>query len=138
MAGNFSEMMCALAVLDLPFEAEQPDVSYTEARMEIAPKSPTVVLHQEIKPTPPSAASAGTPRTPGRVPLLVNQSYFRKDDRYEYDGAEQLEKYVTGEMLTTASSSLSSSHSTCRRPVLSGPRGIRRTTGSPSLGSSTR
>ena len=34
-----------------------------------------------------------------RSPILVGQSYFRADDRWEWDGAEQREKYIDGELL---------------------------------------
>lgn len=87
---NFAEMMLALAVLDLPFEAGKHEVMYVDSRMELCAASSCVIFHKEIKPVEKSRK---------RVPVLVNQNYFRFDDRYEYDGNEPIEKYVTGEML---------------------------------------
>lgn len=87
---NFTEMMLALSVLDLPFRAAKHKVAYAGARMDLSSASPCIVFHKEIKPVE---------RTRKRVPVLVNQNYFRLDDRYEYDGNERIEKYVTGEML---------------------------------------
>ena len=87
---NFTEMMLALAVLDLPFASGQHQVQYTGARMEFPAASSCLVFHKEIKPVE---------RTRKRVPVLVNQNYFRLDDRYEWDGNERIEKYITGEFL---------------------------------------
>jgi len=87
---NFTEMMFALSVLDLPFEADKPEASYEEVRMTLKPGSPAVVFHKEIKPT--SAADK-------KVPILVSQNYFRADDRYRYEGGETFDKYVTEEFL---------------------------------------
>ena len=89
-ASNFTEMMCALAVLDLPFVANKPEVAYKDASMTLKAKSPGLVFHKEIKPT--SAAELS-------VPILVSQNYFRADDRYRYEGGETFDKYVTGEYL---------------------------------------
>src|SRR5690606_18974151 len=42
---------------------------------------------------------APVPESEGGMPLLVGQSYFRSDDRWEWDGAEQRLKLVDGELL---------------------------------------
>lgn len=76
---NFTEMMLALAVLDLPFEAARPA------------KAPVIVYHKQIKPTAPAAAQ--------QAALLVSQSFFRQGDRYREEGNEKFEKYVTEEFL---------------------------------------
>jgi autotransporter-associated beta strand protein len=76
---NFTEMMLALAVLDLPFEAPRPA------------KAPVIVYHKQVKPTAPAAAQ--------QAALLVSQSFFRHGDRYREEGNEKFEKYVTEEFL---------------------------------------
>ncbi|MBI5817513.1 MAG: hypothetical protein HZA88_00850 [Verrucomicrobia bacterium] len=76
---NFTEMMLAMAVLDLPFEAARPA------------KGPAIVYHKQIKQTAPPAAQQGA--------LLVSQSFFRQGDRYREEGNEKFEKYVTEEFL---------------------------------------
>jgi autotransporter-associated beta strand protein len=76
---NFTEIMLALAVLDLPFEAAQPA------------KGPVIVYHKQVKPTAPAAAQ--------QAALLVSQSFFRHGDRYRQEGNEKFEKYVTEEFL---------------------------------------
>lgn len=97
-ASNFTEMMLALAVLDLPFEAAKPSVTYRESRMELRASSDCVVFHQEIKPVGSDRESPDSP-IGSSIPILVSQSYLRHDDRHDYDGNLHIEKYVTGEML---------------------------------------
>ncbi|MEZ6184492.1 MAG: hypothetical protein R3F62_05705 [Planctomycetota bacterium] len=89
---SLNEMLCALAVLDLPFEAAAPDVSFAEGRCTLTAKSPLVVFHEEIKPTQVAAEP---------VPILVSQNFFRADDRYRYDDdGERRDNYVRDEFLT--------------------------------------
>jgi hypothetical protein len=87
---NFTEMMFALSVLDLPFERTAPDVAYAGARMTLRAKSDAIVLHEEIKPATPA---------PDAAPVLVSQNYFAADDRWRVVDGEQVDKYVTGELL---------------------------------------
>ena len=52
---NFTEMMLALAVLDLPFEAGEHEPSSTGREMTLTAGSPLIVFHEEIKPAKPQA-----------------------------------------------------------------------------------
>lgn len=90
-ANSFAEMMCALAVLDLPFAAGAHDVATSDGRMTLRAASHALVARRQLAEV-----------TPGddRQPVLIGQNLVRADDRYEWDGAEQREKYVTGELLT--------------------------------------
>ncbi|NUN47922.1 MAG: hypothetical protein HUU15_03730 [Candidatus Brocadiae bacterium] len=87
---NFTEMMFALSVLDLPFEADAPKVVFEGARMKLTGRGSSVAFHKEIKPVQPSAE---------RVPVLVSQNYFRDDDRTREENGEEVDKYVTDEFL---------------------------------------
>jgi hypothetical protein len=87
---SLAEMLCALAVLDLPFEASKPDVSFEGARMTLKPGGRTVVYHRQIR---PAAASAE------RVPILVSQNFLRDSDRYRHEGQVRYDKYVVDEFL---------------------------------------
>ena len=49
-SGNFTEMMFALSVLDLPAESPEHESEFEGAKMTIAAAGPIVVLHEEIKP----------------------------------------------------------------------------------------
>ena len=87
---NFTEMMFALSVLDLPFEKETPQARYEGARLQLEAKKETIVFHREIKPAVPSSKP---------VPILVSQNFFRDDDRTREEEGEQVDKYVTDEFL---------------------------------------
>jgi hypothetical protein len=91
---NFAEMMLALAVLDLPFDAPKHDGKTDAGKFTLTAGGPVIVFHKEIKPSAPLAANAQP------VPLLVSQSFFRAGDRYRMEGNEKFEKYVTFEFLT--------------------------------------
>ncbi len=91
---NFAEMMLALAVLDLPFEAPKHAGKTAAGQFTLTAGGPLIVFHKEIKPPAPLAANAQA------VPLLVSQSFFRAGDRYRMEGNEKFEKYVTFEFLT--------------------------------------
>ncbi len=93
---NFAEMMLALAVLDLPFEAPKHDGKAAEGKFNLTAGGPVIVFHKEIKPATPLAPNAQ------QGLLLVSQSFFRFSDRYRMEGNEKFEKYVTEEFLTGA------------------------------------
>ena len=91
---DFTEMMLALAVLDLPFEAPKHASQVTNRELRITAASPVIIYHKEVKPTAPAAAP--------QAELLVSQSFFRQGDRYRQEGNEKFEKYVTEEFLAGA------------------------------------
>ncbi len=90
--GSFTEMMLALSVLDLPFEAKAGEEKLDGARYLLRAGGPLVVFHREIRETPVNADAAADP-------VLVAQFAFRADDRYRHEGNEQFDKPVTGEFL---------------------------------------
>lgn len=87
---NFTEMMLALAVLDLPFEPAKHETKFEGTRMTLAAGSPMIVFHEEIKSAQPAAQ---------RVPILVSQNFFRHGDRHRLENGEQVDKYVTDEFV---------------------------------------
>ncbi|MEC8928735.1 MAG: hypothetical protein VX705_05930 [Verrucomicrobiota bacterium] len=88
--GNFAEMMLALAVLDLPFEAPK-HIAKTEKRsFRLTAGEHLVVCHQEILPCDP--VEKGTK-------ILLSQNYFRADSRYRHEGNERLDNFVREEFL---------------------------------------
>jgi hypothetical protein len=87
---NFTEMMLALAVLDLPFKAvahgeKVEGVSYT-----LQAGSPVLLFHREIREGVPETAPGG---------VLVAQQFFRADDRERIENGERFDKLVTDEFL---------------------------------------
>jgi len=90
-AGNLTEMMFALSVLDLPFKAKKHETEFDKGRMQLAAGSPMVVFHQEIRAAQPIDDAP---------PILVSQNFFRHGDRHRIVDNEQVDKYVTDEFLT--------------------------------------
>jgi hypothetical protein len=90
-AHNFSEMMLALSVLDLPFESPKHATKSEAREFALTAGGPLVAFHKEIEPAAPPKENRE---------LLVSENFYRNDDRYRTDGNEKSEKYVTGEFLS--------------------------------------
>jgi hypothetical protein len=89
-SGNFTEMMLALAVLDLPFEGKEHKTDFEALKLTLQPGSPLVVFHQEIKESAPLE---------NPLPILVSQNFYRHGDRYRQDGNERFDKFISDEFL---------------------------------------
>jgi hypothetical protein len=89
-AGTLTEMLMALALLDLPFEAGEHRSETTPPALQVTAASPMVVYHRQIQP----ARKAVEP-----VPVMVGQNYFRMDDRFRFVDNQRHDKFVTGEFL---------------------------------------
>ena len=87
---NFSEMMFALAILDLPFEAGQHETKFDAVKMTLSPATRVVIFHEEIK---------AAPAADGATKVLVSQNFFRHGDRTRQENGEQIDKYVNDEFL---------------------------------------
>jgi len=87
---SFTASMAALAFIDLPFAAVGPAIVARGLGATLTAGTHALAAVVEL------ATVAGPPLEQ----VLVGQSYFRADDRWAWDGAEQVEKYVTGELLT--------------------------------------
>jgi hypothetical protein len=85
---NFTEMMFALAVLDLPFEAGKHELAFDGGRMTLTPAGHLIAFHEEVRP----AAGPG-----GQVPILVSENFYRHGDRFREENGERHDKFVTGE-----------------------------------------
>ncbi len=88
--GNFTEMMFALAVLDLPFVAGEQDLALDETRLRMVNDGPAIVFHEEVKEVEAADQQA---------PILVSQNFFRHGDRYIHVDNEQRDKFVSREFL---------------------------------------
>jgi hypothetical protein len=87
---NFPEMLLALGVLDLPFEAPQHQTAFDGAQMTLTPGGAVVVFHEEVQ---PAAAPDGAAK------VLVSQNFFRHGDRQRIEDGETVDKFVTEEFL---------------------------------------
>ncbi len=88
--GNFAEMMFALSVLDLPFEAAKHELKRGDGKIEFTAGGPVIAFNKEIKEAQGPAE---------KTPILVSQKYFRYSDRFTFVDNEQTDKYVRDEFL---------------------------------------
>jgi hypothetical protein len=87
---NFTELILALSVLDLPFEAPKHEVVFKDGRMTLTPAGPMVAFHEEVRPVAGPA---------GATPILISQNFYRHGDRFREENGEKLDKFITGEFL---------------------------------------
>lgn len=87
---NFTEMMFALSVLDLKWEADEHDYQTVGKTLRLTAKSPLLMFHEQIRP-----AKDGRKETS----ILVSQNFFKVGDRYRYEGPDRLDKFVTDEFI---------------------------------------
>ena len=85
-ASNFTEIMFALSVLDLPFEEPVHVVKRDAGTFTLTAGGPVIAFHKQIKEAQLAA---------GQTPILVSQNYFRYDDRYTFVDNERTDKYIT-------------------------------------------
>lgn len=87
--GSFAEAMCALAVLDLPFEAAAHRIDNDSATLTITASGNALVASSQLV-----AAELS-----GELPLIVGQSYLRNDDRHHLVEGEWVQKFATGPLV---------------------------------------
>ncbi|MDM8538574.1 hypothetical protein QUF70_17600, partial [Desulfobacterales bacterium HSG17] len=87
---NFSEIMMALSVLDLPFSSKTHEPIVKDVSFSLKAASPIIVFHKEIR----KAASSEE-----KIPIMLSQNFFRADDRYRYVDNEKFDKFITDEFL---------------------------------------
>jgi len=90
VAPNFTEMMLALAVLDLPFEAPAVETVSQGTGLTLKSGNSLVAFHQEIKESTPARNAP---------PIMISQNYYRASDRYRTENGERFDKFVTEEFL---------------------------------------
>ncbi len=88
---NFTEMMFALSVLDLPWTSPKQDPKYVDAKMELLSPEDFIVFHKEIKMSLPQKQ---------RETLLETQNFFDQKERYRYENSERFDKFITEEFQT--------------------------------------
>ena len=87
---NFTEMMFALALLDLPFTPAKHDLKFADGKMTLTPGSSVLAFLEEVKPV----AGLGD-----KVQILASQNFYRHGDRYKEENGERLDKFVTEEFV---------------------------------------
>ena len=90
-SGSFTEMMLALAAMDLPFEPQKHQTKFEDGRLTLTTASPMVVFHEEIEEVELDGRRSDS--------ILVSQHFYRHDDRYEVRGGVRRDKFVSDEFL---------------------------------------
>lgn len=87
---NFSEMMFALAVLDLPFVAEKHSVSFEDNQMKLVPANDLIAFYEQVSPSDLEK---------GDTNVLISENFFRANDRYRVVEGKKQENFVREEFL---------------------------------------
>ncbi len=88
---SFAEMMFALSVLDLPFEAAEQKSSIEENTFTFTPGSPVIIFHKAITKTDAQTEDQQ---------ILVSQNYYRYGERYKHVGNQKLDNFIRDEFLS--------------------------------------
>ncbi len=89
-----TEILLALAVLDLPFQATNAVTIRGEGPARtLAANGPLLVFFREVRP------ADANPRNPAGPELLLSERFFRQDDRFIQEGQERRDKFVEDEFL---------------------------------------
>ncbi len=88
--GSFLEMMMALSVIDLPFEAGKHEILTDGDKNTMRAASPLLLVRKEV---------TSSEKADGSEPLLLGQNFFRLDDRYRFVNGERRDAFVTDEFL---------------------------------------
>ncbi|MCI5138993.1 MAG: hypothetical protein D3922_11400, partial [Candidatus Electrothrix sp. AR1] len=84
---SFTEIMLALALLDLPFEAGEHEYQYKDGGLVLTAASDLILFHRQVLQA----------KGKSRDVLLVNQSFFAQDDRYRHENNERFDKFISKE-----------------------------------------
>lgn len=87
---NFTEMLFALSVLDLPFKAEDHSVVYENNAMKFTPKSNLLAYFEQVRNSKLELENAN---------ILVSENFFQNSDRFRVEGGVKREKFVRDEFL---------------------------------------
>lgn len=85
---GFTEMMFALAVIDLPMKGPEQNLDYADAKMTFTSTGPTIAFHQQVE-------NAIVDR--GNTTILVSENFFDKKDRYRFEDGVRFDKFISDE-----------------------------------------
>ena len=87
---SFTEIMLALAVLDLPFESPEHQSEVKDGVATFTAAGPMIVAIDEIRPAEVANDASS---------ILVSQNFYKHNDRYRHVGNQQLDKFLTKEFI---------------------------------------
>lgn len=88
--GSFLEMMMALSVIDLPFEAGKHEILTDGDKNSIRAATPMLLVRKEM---------TATEKATDTETLLLGENFFRLDDRYRWVNGERRDAFVSDEFL---------------------------------------
>ena len=83
---TFTEMMFALAVMDLPEKAPDHKFEYADNSVKVTAAAPMVAMHQQFQPVV---------FKPRNTSVLVSENFYQKNDRYREEDGVKYDKFVT-------------------------------------------
>ncbi len=87
---NFTEMMFALSVLDLPFTSPKHKTTLKKVNLVLRAGGELLVFFKAIQ-------EAEAPKT--KTPILVSQNFYQRSRRYRYIRGRRVERYISDEFL---------------------------------------
>ena len=87
---NFTEMMFALAVIDLPMGEVKEDLDIADGKLTITAAGPMIVLHQQNREVKFDREETS---------VFVSENFFQANDRYRYLEGVKSDKFVDGDFL---------------------------------------
>ena len=83
---SFTEMMFALAVLDLPVTAKAGETEYEDRSMTYTAAGPTIALHQQVR---------GVKLEEGNTKILISENFYQQNDRYRYEEGVRYDNFIS-------------------------------------------
>ncbi|KJE96042.1 hypothetical protein CAOG_06416 [Capsaspora owczarzaki ATCC 30864] len=83
---SLTEMLMALAVLDVPFTPAQHERQYQGEQLTLRTRSAAIIYTRQVR---------ETPRDPAAPPVQAFVKYFDPNEREGYEGSERVDKFVT-------------------------------------------
>ncbi|QDU85408.1 hypothetical protein Pla163_25370 [Planctomycetes bacterium Pla163] len=94
VASHVNEILLALALLDLPFDAAEHAIVTSAGSLTLTAASPLLLVRQEL---------ASLPRATDPAPILVSQNAYRLDEPMRWVDGVARDAFVTDEFLTGVS-----------------------------------
>ena len=88
---NANEALMCLALLDLPFKAERPEVTREDSSLRVKAREPVLLFYKDIR---------RTDKLAGESPLLVRQSFSPQAEPFRILNGRQVENTTIGDFRT--------------------------------------
>ncbi|MFL2871131.1 MAG: hypothetical protein ACJZ8O_10325 [Pirellulaceae bacterium] len=89
-SSNFTEVLLAAAVMDLPFESEELSIKQDDDKITLSSDSATLLFHESILPVD---------RDDSNSSILINENFYQLGQQTTVVDGEEVENYITKEFL---------------------------------------